>query len=176
MSKILALDPGTTETGWVLYNGGRVAHCGVMANQQMVDRLSWSTDDGTVLAVEMIASYGMPVGKEVFETCVWIGRFLQAWHRPDLAVRVFRQEVKLHLCGSPKAKDPNVRQALLDQFPATGGGAVPQVGTKKKPGPLFGVSSHIWSALGVAVTVAGRTTDAAALAPAPQTDLLEAAA
>lgn len=42
--------------------------------------------------------------------------------------------------------------ALLDLFPRTGGGATPQIGTKAKPGPLYGVSSHAWAALGVAVT------------------------
>jgi hypothetical protein len=57
---------------------------------------------------------------------------------------VFRRDVKLHLCGSARAKDPNIRQALLDRFGP--------VGTKKAPGPLYGVKSHIWSALAVAVT------------------------
>lgn len=49
----------------------------------------------------------------------------------------------------------DVRKALLDLFPRTGGGATPQVGTKAKPGPLYGISTHAWAALGVAVTVAG---------------------
>ncbi|MBQ1764316.1 MAG: hypothetical protein IIZ92_15615 [Aquincola sp.] len=98
------------------------------------------------LAIEMIASYGMPVGREVFETCVWIGRFVQAWHSPDKVRLVYRRDVKLHLCGSPRAKDPNIRQALIDKLgPA---------GTKKDPGPTYGVKSHAWAALGVAVTAA----------------------
>jgi len=31
------------------------------------------------------------------------------------------------------------------------------VGTKKAPGPLYGVKTHMWSALAVAVVAAGRT-------------------
>ena len=76
------------------------------------------------LALEMIASYGMAVGKEVFETCVWIGRFQQKWRWPAEVRFVYRQDVKLHLCGSPRAKDANIRQALLDMFPSTGGGKI----------------------------------------------------
>jgi hypothetical protein len=111
--------------------------------------------DRPQLAIEMIASYGMAVGREVFETCVWIGRFMQAWHEPAAVRLVYRRDVKLHLCGTPQAKDPNVRQALLDMFPRTGGGATPQIGTKARPGPLYGVSSHAWPALGVAITALG---------------------
>jgi hypothetical protein len=150
---IFAIDPGTTQSGYCIYDG-QVHESGVLTNEAMLARLQ---DElfrmGRVrLAIEMIASYGMAVGREVFETCVWIGRFQQAWHAPEAVELVYRKDVKLHLCGTPRAKDPNVRQALLDMFPRTGGGATPQVGTKKQPGPLFGVSSHAWPALGVAVT------------------------
>jgi hypothetical protein len=147
---ILAIDPGTTESGYCIYDGERVRESGVLANADMLVRVQqWPA---ARLCIEMIASYGMAVGREIFETCVWIGRFQQAWRSPEVVELVYRRDVKLHLCGTTKAKDPNVRQALLDMFPRTGGGATPQVGTKNKPGPLFGVSSHAWAALGVAVT------------------------
>lgn len=158
---IVALDPGTTQTGWVLFDGQRVLDCGITENHRVLGWLQgggtghWprpSFPAGTSLAIEMIASYGMPVGREVFATCVWIGRFQQAWHLPEAVRLVYRKDVKLHLCGSPRAKDPNVRQALIDLFPATGGGKVQQIGTKGRPGPLYGVSSHAWPALGVAIT------------------------
>ena len=104
-----------------------------------------------VLAIEMIASYGMAVGKEVYETVRWIGRFQECWAHPDEVKLVYRRDVKLHLCGSSKAKDPNVRQALLDLLG-------PQ-GNKRNPGPTYGVKSHAWAALAVAVTVAGITPE-----------------
>ncbi|MCY1172720.1 hypothetical protein D9M73_128630 [compost metagenome] len=157
---ILAIDPGTTESGWVLYDNGTLQGSGVKPNDEMLDYLDhnggFDPTRNCRLAIEMIASYGMAVGREVFETCVWIGRFKQAWHTPAAVELVYRKDVKLHLCGTPRAKDPNVRQALIDLYPATGGGKTPQIGTKSQPGPLFGVSSHAWPALGVAVTFASR--------------------
>ena len=153
---LIAIDPGNEQSGWVLFTGRAVHSCGVMPNDELLQRLrgDWRVL-GDALAIEMIASYGMPVGREVFQTCVWIGRFQQAWQAPELVRLVYRRDVKLHLCGTSRAKDANIRQALLDLFPRTGGGATPQVGTKGQPGPLYGVSSHAWPALGVAVTVCG---------------------
>lgn len=142
---ILALDPGTTETGWVLFNSGKVENSGVLKNETLLELMRLRPDCDT-LAIEMIASYGMAVGREVFETCVWIGRFQQAWHSPAAVRKVYRKDVKLHLCGSPRAKDPNIRQALIDKLGAPG--------TKKAPGATYGVTSHAWAALGVAVTAA----------------------
>jgi hypothetical protein len=151
---ILAIDPGTEQSGWVLYENDRVRDCGVMLNREILDAIDRGGFDE--MAIEMIASYGMAVGREVFETCVWIGRFVQASRDPDAVRLVYRRDVKLHLCGSPKAKDTNIRQALLDMFPRTGGGKTPQIGTKSQPGPLYGVSSHAWAALAVAVTAAAK--------------------
>lgn len=95
------------------------------------------------LVIEMIASYGMPVGKEVFETCVWIGRFIQA-HSSKYRL-VYRADVKMHLCHSMKANDATIRQALIDRFGAPG--------TKKNPGLLYGMNnSDIRSAFAVGLT------------------------
>lgn len=143
---ILAIDPGTEQSGWCLFDGGRVIDSGVLPNAEMLLETTWSS--AKTLAIEMVASYGMPVGREVFETVRWIGRFQQCWRNGDgpEAVRlVYRRDVKLHLCGSMKAKDPNVWQALKDRLG--------EPGTKKNPGPLYGVQSHARAALAVAVTV-----------------------
>jgi hypothetical protein len=150
VSTILAIDPGTVISGWCVLGAAGVVASGVADNGDLLVMVQQSSADR--LAIEMIASYGMPVGREVFETCVWIGRYLQAWAGPEAVELVYRKDVKMHLCGTPRAKDPNVRQALLDMFPATGGGKTPQIGIQSKPGPLFGVVSHAWAALAVAVT------------------------
>ena len=100
------------------------------------------------LVIEMIASYGMPVGAEVFETCVWIGRYQQAWKDPEAVCLTLRRAVKLHLCNDMRAKDSNIWQALLDRF----GGKSSAVGLKKTPGPLYGITSHARSALALAIT------------------------
>jgi len=145
MNGILAIDPGTTESGWVVFSDGKVVSSGVMLNGELIDWIGNDPDlTDFTLAIEMIASYGMPVGREVFETCVWIGRFKQAWREPDAVRLIYRRDVKLHLCGSPRAKDANINQALVDLLGPKG--------TKKAPGPCYGVKSHAWAALGVAVT------------------------
>lgn len=151
---IFAVDPGNIESGFIIYfpDTHTVGDMGVLENNDLLNVINqcsrgWHYD----FAFEMIASYGMAVGKDVFNTCVWIGRFVQE-AKPRKTELVYRKEVKMHLCGTTKAKDANISQAIKDLFPHTGGGANPVIGTKKQPGPLFGVKSHIWPALGVALT------------------------
>lgn len=138
--KILAIDPGTTQSGWCILYQDSILGSGVMPNEDM--RLFLKQQDYDVLAIEMIASYGMPVGKEVFETCLWIGRFIELSSvKPEL---IYRQDVKMVLCGSMKAKDPNIKQRIID--------LMGEPGTKAAPGKTYGVKSHAWSALAVALT------------------------
>ena len=117
MTVLLAIDPGTTQSGFVVFDGQRVIESGVHQNEEVLRLIAASQERRiTSLAIEMIASYGMAVGREVFETCVWVGRFQQAWHSPASVRLVYRKDVKSYLCHSMKAKDANIRQALIDKI------------------------------------------------------------
>ncbi len=157
MTPILAIDPGNTHSGWVEYHPEthEVYDMGFDKNEDLADTLRYNPkfDPGTILVVEYITSYGMAVGASIFDTMFWTGRFVEAWITRQCKPwkPMTRPDVKLQLCGSMRAKDPNVRRAVLDRFPPTGGGTEPAKGTKNNPGPLYGVSRHILSALAVAV-------------------------
>lgn len=148
---VLAIDPGTEQSAWVLYDGARVVGHDIEANRTLMMRLRdrWFTDVAAVV-LEQVESYGMAVGREVFETVFWTGRFYQAAtaYGAGIAHLRPRRTVKLHLCESAKAKDSNIRVALIDRF----GGKEKAIGLKRTQGPLYGVKSHEWSALAIAVT------------------------
>ena len=164
---VLGIDPGTTESGWVVYHRERreLLSCGLDDNWEMIHRIRWwdfrrirSGDELYVIpdwiVVERIRSYGMAVGQSVFDTCEFAGRFLQeaeAGLPRDQCCRMFRGDVKMHLCGTGRAKDSNVRQVVMDRF---GENRHAAVGTKKNPGPLYGVHHDIWQALALAISFA----------------------
>jgi len=154
MARILAIDPGNEKSAYVLYNmlTKLPEEFGIEDNEDLLARIGHIQADD--MAIEMVASYGMAVGKTVFDTCVYIGRFVERWiiHNSVPPYYIYRKDVKMCLCGSMRAKDANIRQAIIDRYPAIGGGKIPQIGTKKRPGLLHGVSKDIWSALAVAIT------------------------
>jgi hypothetical protein len=161
---ILAIDPGQNESAWLTFNveKRRPVEFEIEANEGIADRL-WHAPHSfsakcwpSLLVIEHVGHYGtgMPAGSSVFDTCIWIGRFIEAWRRgreaPSFAPHALlkRQRIKAVLCGSARAKDANVRQALLDLY---GGSDKAAKGTKAAPGPLYGIKTHLWSALAVAV-------------------------
>jgi len=149
--RLLAIDPGPVESAYVLYDTTRRTPITFAkgSNYNMREVLLSRHLAEDLVVIEMIASYGMAVGAEVFETCVWIGRFIEATDSPRR--RIFRRDVKLHLCGSARAKDSNIRQALIDRY---GPGKDAAIGRKASPGVLYGIKADVWAALAVAVTAA----------------------
>ena len=148
---VIGIDPGTEVTAWVRLDPScrRVRSHGIEGNDTVLHRLhEWSQEVRPPrVAIEMIESFGMPVGREVFETVWWIGRYCEAGGE---VVRVRRSEIKLHLCNTKRgANDSTIRQALIDRF---GPGKPRAVGLKKSPGPLYGIRKDEWQALAVAVT------------------------
>lgn len=98
------------------------------------------------VVIEMVASYGLPVGAEIFETCVEIGRFMEN-ARSAFVHRMYRKAVVTHLCNSPRGNDASVRQAIIDRY----GGKDKAIGKKASKGPLYGITGDVWQALGLAI-------------------------
>ena len=149
MGECLAIDPGTRESAYVWLLDGNVVDHGKVPNRAMLNIVYELTKKQPSLPIvcEMIASYGSSVGSETFETCVWIGRYLQACAVEANFHRVTRVQVKVHHCHrANKVTDSVIRQAMIDRY---GGNKDVAIGVAKKPGPLFGLKGDEWAALAV---------------------------
>ena len=141
--RIIAIDPGTTQSAMVVWDTrfNEFFHKEIMSNEDMLRWLRGFEGIYDIVVIEGIASYGMPVGREIFKTCYMIGRIMEIAHTYEL---VYRKDIKMHFCGTTRAKDSNIRQALIDRFGAPG--------TKKNPNPItYGIKKDLWSALAVGI-------------------------
>ncbi len=148
--KYLGIDPGPENTAWCQINGDFI-NCGLANNMDAftsIRNIAANNDESQLtIAIEMVASYGMPVGAEVFNTCRLIGKLelhLELLrHVPSL---IFRKDVKMELCGrTAGVNDAVIRQRLIDLYGAQG--------TKKNPGATYGIKKDMWAALAVAHTL-----------------------
>jgi hypothetical protein len=152
---ILAIDPGNIESGYVLVDKDTLEplEIGKIKNEELMRKLEILTFKSIKhVAIEKIASYGMPVGETTFDTCIWIGKFELAseLYLEITPKYIYRKEEKMNLCHTMKAKDSNIIQALVDRFaPNTPNKGK---GTKKEPGWFYGFKKDIWQAYAVAVT------------------------
>ena len=151
IKNILAIDPGNIDSAWCFISADtlRPKDFSKDANECVLKTIAFAPSDAVV--IERVASYGMAVGKEVFETCEWIGRFTEAAIRCNIPVAyIYRLEEKTHICHDSRAKDANIHRALIDRFAKhdlkTGRG------TKKNPDWFYGFHDDIWSAYAVGIT------------------------
>jgi len=144
---ITGIDPGPEESAFVYWDGVKILGHGNRTNGEMLKMFAHDSSvalSPDYIAIEQIRGFGVLAGDKLFDTCVWSGRFFQAWGE-DRCRWVPRKKVIAHLCGTgARGNDRFVREALIARIG-------PQ-GTKKNPGPTMGISGHLWSALAVSVT------------------------
>lgn len=147
--RVLAIDPGNKESAYCFIDA-ETLQPGPFAkteNEKLLSIINLSNYHAIV--IERVASYGMAVGRDVFETCEWVGRFTQA-ALPLTADYIYRRDEKLHICGDSKAKDANIRRALIDRFAQRD--LKNGKGTKKDPDWFYGFSADCWAAYAVGIT------------------------
>ena len=197
---ILAIDPGDRQSAYAFYSLQSDVVVTEAVDNDVLRRWLMVDHGFRVLAIESVANYGMAVGRNVLDTAFWAGRFVEAFvesiGRPyqqvlrkgrwgpgqdDLGAGCVHDGVLMTLCHSTRAKDSNVRQALIDLF----GGQAEAIGNVKcpkcygrgwagrgrppcpkcratgwqyAPGPLASVTGDGWSALALLVTYAEATS------------------
>ena len=153
---IFAIDPGNIQSAYCVIDEDQDEYIfldfGKLPNKDAMNKMLFFLTNNSVDAVviERIASYGMAVGREVFETCEWIGRFAQEAEKITDVEYIYRREEKMTICGDMRAKDANIRMALIDRFAKFDFKA--GKGTKKNPDVFYGMAADMWAACAVGVT------------------------
>lgn len=124
----MAIDPGNEYSGVVVFNtqNEKIYWFGKYENNILNKIIEKNHTKIDCFVFEMIASYGV-AGKTVFDTCVWIGRFIQNIETlgKHKWFRVVRSKILSHILGKkkkgeiivgPKSKDSRVRLKMLEHF------------------------------------------------------------
>lgn len=154
---LLAIDPGDVQSAFVFMDIDtyKPLYFAKEKNEVcMADMIQYCADpqnNVTNCSLEMLASYGMSVGASVLFTATWVGRFHERLsdYIPNIYY-IYRRDEKLCICGQMRAKDSNIRQALIDRFAhfdfKNGRG------TKNNPDWFYGFKADIWAAYACGVT------------------------
>lgn len=151
MKRILAIDAGTEQSGYCImeYETYKPLLFGKIDNEELLQIVIEGCYDA--LVYEEFQSYGMPVGKSTIVSITWNGRFIQAavsMGKPFYPI--LRVEEKICLCGTTKAKDGNLRAAMIERFASFD--FKNGKGTKKEPDWFYGFSKDAWTGAIIAVT------------------------
>ena len=135
---ICGIDPGTETSGVCVWDTKKQTIS--VSDPNRINGCIIDYIDIDIFVIEDITCYGMPVGKEVFETCKFIGRLQE---RLDNPIVIAKRYIQLHFCNTTRSKDANIKRVLLDRFG--------EKGTKKKKGITYGLKDHAWSAFALCI-------------------------
>jgi hypothetical protein len=143
---LLAIDPGTRESGFVILSDDcRVLRSGNESNQKILQEIL--RPSVKLVVVEEVA-YANMAGWTLFRTSWWCGAMCLLAHQAGKPYHLLsRNEVKSSL-GLSGQKDADVRRLCIAQY---GGNEAQAIGTARDSGPLYTVTGHAWQALGLAI-------------------------
>lgn len=152
VSRVLAIDPGNIDSAYCILDRDTqrpLAHEKIN-NVELERKLKDGEIQFDEAAIEIVSSYGLVAGRDLFNTCIEIGRLSVIIE--SLGVKVFgcyRRDVKLHLTGVGASKDANVRAALIEMYAKHDfrNGK----GTKANPDWWYKFRADEWAAAGLAV-------------------------
>lgn len=153
---ILAIDGGTTQSGYCrMTDDFKLVDFGKIDNEDLL--IIVMSGEYDKLVYEQFQSYNMPIGQSTIRSVEWNGRFAQAaFARGKPYGFLYRKDEKMHFCNTVKAKDANIRRALIERFAKfdfkTGRG------TKNNRDYFYGVSNDAWTAIAIA-TIAIETPE-----------------
>ena len=153
----IGIDPGPDGCGWVEYDTGarRVVGCDpCVPLAEAIRRLREAPL--CVVAIERWQAGCSSVAQSSIVTIEWAAVLAHVAREAGHDVRwLYRRQVLTELDATgPGSRDALVRARLLEMHGGPGA-----VGTKRAPGPLYGMRAHCWPALGVlaaALTMIGR--------------------
>jgi len=113
---VLGVDPGPTESAFALVTGDQqVLRADKVGNDSLIERIRQAPP--AHVAIESIQSYGMAVGRSVFDTCFFIGEVIRTCKDAGIPFSLYpRPEYTRRICGVGKVNDAVLRQALLLRF------------------------------------------------------------
>lgn len=186
--KILAIDPGPVQSGWVYYDTETKLPLffGIDTTRELISRMDPARAIDQLVIEKVGTQQQNMAGDPVFETCVSIGRFVEAFNRDaDVCRDLTRSAVIIHLHGFQrrkradgtwfKVKDKHINALIRERYggqeKAIGGVRCPKCKGKgwfgagrpvcpacggnkwlHPPGPLFGIASHAYDAIALAIT------------------------
>lgn len=150
--RLLAIDPGNVESAYVVMDRDtqKPLEHEKVGNEELEKRLLGGELEFDEAVIEVISSYGLPVGKDVHQTCMEIGRLSAIVE--SLGKKMYgcyRRDVKLHLTGIASSKDVNVRAALIEMYAKHD--FKNGKGTKDNPDWWYKFRADEWAAAGLAV-------------------------
>ena len=142
---ILGIDPGPTSSAAVLWNtkSEEVKASWTEENNLFREKLIAvrDTDPPGICVIEGITFYGKVLNVSTFHTLMFIGRLQEIFY--GYYKIVYFSDIAYYFCGSRRGvKTSNINAVLLSRY---------KKGTKKQPGPLYGVKGHEMSALAAAI-------------------------